>query len=159
LYIKEGRKRGDFNNGDRPTRHHRGFPGRQPEEDRKKNAPEAKSFTATEEKWPDLGSAAAGTPVKAAIWPARTAAEAKAQQKQEAIKEAPVKSLPTTKASASKLLSLASTTKAEVENAEEGNQKGSISWEDIIAKQKPVTDWAADSPTNEGIDFEDSPFK
>ncbi|KAI8577719.1 hypothetical protein K450DRAFT_250506 [Umbelopsis ramanniana AG] len=159
LYIKEGRNRGDFNNRDRSSRNHRGLPGREAEEDRKKHASEAKSFTVTEEKWPDLGSAVAGTPAKAAVWPARAAAEAKVQQKQESGKEAPVKSPPSSKASAPKLASLTAPRKAEIENAEEGKQKDSISWEDIIAKQKPVTDWATDSPTNEDINFEDSPFK
>lgn len=159
LYIKEGRNRGDSNNRDRSTRYHGGFPGRQMDENRKKYAPEAKPFSVTEEAWPDLGSAAAGTPVKAAVWPARAAAEAKVQQKQEPSKEAPVNSPPTTKASASKLVSLSAARKAEMEKAEEVNQKSSISWEEMLAKQKPVTDWATDSPTNEDIDFEDSPFK
>jgi hypothetical protein len=183
--INDGRSWSDFvddkfrNNRSRLERHrlehqqaigHRNHSGGAPDSfmnrhfnaNEKKQEPAEKAFSLTDEKWPDLGGSSVGAvPAKAGIWPARTALEAKALSQKETPTALPDSNSPLAKfvtLNEKKAESLVPTT--EIPRAEQkiSDPPPKLKWEDLIAKQKPVKDWAMDSPTGDELDFGESPF-
>ncbi|GAB5591408.1 hypothetical protein Unana1_06308 [Umbelopsis nana] len=153
--------RGHLGTGSEPSGYRR-FPRNERKQDHIE-----KPFSLTEEKWPDLvgTSASPSSASKPAVWPGRAALEAKAATETSlpatsppAAQTSPIGTARLVPLKSMKVQSPATSSESHQTEQKHVEPHPSLKWEDLIAKQKPVTDWAADSPNGETLDFEDSPF-